>query len=222
MNGTALLLGTGLLSATLVGATSNLAQDGGLTAQSAAPKVDSAYRLGHTTLDEARAYWSQNGMKIIGAGHLALGGGSGMDRAGRLSAEKVLLLDVSGVDFEGISSARFGFYDNTLYRIQATLTPISLKSSSVKSYSDEEMKALGIALRNKYGAPSREQRTLFADKKSGNDVLIWNLPTGKLTLTAIAINGSLILSDEKMEADVRTYIKDYCKSINTPGHIVCW
>jgi hypothetical protein len=25
-----------------------------------------------------------------------------------------------------------------------------------------------------------------------------------------------------MEADVRTYVKDYCKSINTPGHIVCW
>jgi hypothetical protein len=134
----------------------------------------------------------------------------------------VLLVDVSGVDFEGISNARFGFYDNTLYRIQATLTPISLKGSTARSYTDEQMKALGIALRKKYGAPSREQRTLLADKKSGNDVLIWNLPTGKLTLTAIAINGSLILSDEKMEADVRTYIKGYCKSINTPGHIVCW
>ena len=182
------------MSAALVGTTSNLAQDGGSTAQSAAPKVDFVYRLGHTTLDEARAYWSQNGM----------------------------LVDVSGVDFEGISNARFGFYDNTLYRIQATLTPISLKGSTAKSYTDEQMKSLGIALRKKYGAPSREQRTLLADKKSGNDVLIWNLPTGKLTLTAIAINGSLILSDEKMEADVRTYIKDYCKSINTPGHIVCW
>ena len=184
--------------------------------------MDFVYRLGHTTLDEARAYWLQNGMKIVGAGHLALGGGSGMDGAGKVSAEKVLLVDVSGVDFEGISNARFGFYDNTLYRIQAALTPISRKGSTTRSYTDEEMKALSIALRKKYGAPSREQRTMFADKKSGNDVLIWNLPTGKLTLTAIAINGSLILSDEKMEADVRTYIKGYCKSINTPGHIVCW
>ena len=222
MNGTSLFLRTALLSAALVGTTSNLAQQGGSSAQSAALKVDFEYRLGHTTLDEARAYWSQNGMKIVGAGHLALGGGSGMDRVGKVSAEKVLLVDVSGVDFEGISNARFGFYDNTLYRIQATLTPILLKGSTAKSYTDEEMKSLGVALRKKYGTPSREQRTMFADKKSGNDVLIWNLPTGKLTLTAIAINGSLILSDEKMEADVRTYIKDYCKTINTPGHIVCW
>jgi hypothetical protein len=222
MNGTSFLLGTALLSVAIVGATSNLTQDAGSTAQSAAPNVDFVYRLGHTTLGEARAYWSQNGMKIVGAGHMALGGGSGMDRAGRISAEKVLLVDVSGVDFEGISNVRFGFYDNTLYRIQATLTPISLKGSTARSYTDEQMKALGIALRKKYGAPSREQRTLFADKKSGNDLLIWNLPTGKLTLTAVAINGSLILSDEKLEADVRTYIKDYCKSINTPGHIVCW
>jgi hypothetical protein len=222
MNGTSFLLGTALLSVALFGTTSNFAQDGSSTAQSAAPNVDFVYRLGHTTLDEARAYWSQKGMKVLGAGHLALGGGSGMDGAGRVSAQKVLLVDVSGVDFEGISNARFGFYDNTLYRIQAMLTPISLKGSSVKSYTDEEIKELGIALRKKYGAPSREQRTMLADKKSGNDVLIWNLPTGKLTLTAIAINGSLILSDEKMEADVKTYIKDYCKSINTPGHIVCW
>ena len=222
MNRTSLLLGTALLSATLFGTTSNLAEEGGSTAQSAPPKVEIVYRLGQTTLDEARAYWSQNGIKILGAGHMALGGGSGMDGAGRVSAEKVLLVDVSGVDFEGISNARFGFYDNTLYRIQATLTPISRKGSTTRSYTDEEMKSLGVALRKKYGAPSREQRTMFANKKSGNDVLIWNLPTGKLTLTAIAINGSLILSDEKLEADVRTYIKDYCKSINTPGHIVCW
>jgi hypothetical protein len=222
MNGTSLLLGTALLSAALAGTTSNLAQDGVSTAQSAPSHMDFVYRLGHTTLDEARAYWSQNGMKIVGAGHLALGGGSGMDGAGKVSAEKVLLVDVSGVDFEGISNARFGFYDNTLYRIQAALTPISRKGSTTRSYTDEEMKALSIVLRKKYGAPSREQRTMLADKKSGNDVLIWNLPTGKLTLTAIAINGSLILSDEKMEADVRTYIKGYCKSINAPGHVVCW
>jgi hypothetical protein len=135
-------MGTALLTAALAGTTSNLAQDGGPTAQSAAPNAGFVYRLGHTTLDEARAYWSQNGMKIVGAGHLALGGGSGMDGAGRVSAEKVLLVDVSGVDFEGISNARFGFYDNTLYRIQATLTPISLKGSNTTHYTDEQMKAL--------------------------------------------------------------------------------
>ena len=30
------------------------------------------------------------------------------------------------------------------------------------------------------------------------------------------------LSPHLLAADVKTYIKDYCKSINTPGHIVCW
>ena len=100
------------------------------------------------------------------------------------------------------------------------MTPITLKGSNEASYTDEQVKAWGTALRMKHRAPSQKQRTKFSDKKSGNDVLIWNLPTGKLTLTAIAINGSLSLSNDEMEADVRARSTNCCASINSPGHVV--
>ena len=179
------------------------------------------YQLGETTLDAARAYWSQSGMKILRAGHMALGTGSGVEGKGKVAAEKVLLVDVAGVDFEGLTTARFGFFDGKLYRIQASLASV-LNAASSANLSEDQMKSLAAKLKTKYGKPSQELRTLMADKASGPDVLVWKLPDGKLTLNANVINGSLILSNEMMEADIKTYVKAYCETINTPGHITCW
>jgi hypothetical protein len=193
------------------------------TEASAAPSQSPAftYQLGETTLDAARVYWSQNGMKILRAGHMALGTGSGVEGQGKVAAEKVLLVDVAGVDFEGLTMARFGFFDNKLYRIQASLAS-ALNSANSANLSEVQLKALAVTLRTKYGKPSQELRSLLADKASGPDLLVWKLPEGKLTLNANAINGSLILSNEKMETDIKTYIKAYCETVNTPGHITCW
>ena len=189
----------------------------------AAPGQNAAfnYQLGETTLDAARAYWSQNGMKILRAGHMALGTGSGVEGKGKVAAEKVLLVDVAGVDFEGLTTARFGFFDNKLYRIQASLVS-ALNSAMSANLSEDQLKTLTAKLRAKYGKPSQELRTLMADKASGPDVLVWKLPDGKLTLNTNVINGSLILSNEMMEAEIKTYVKAYCETINTPGHITCW
>jgi hypothetical protein len=191
--------------------------------QSPAPGQTSGfnYQLGETTFDAARAYWSQNGMKLLRAGHMALGSGSGVEGKGKVSAERVLLVDVSGVDFEGLSTARFGFFDNKLYRIQASLASV-LNTAMSANLSDDQLKALAAKIRAKYGKPTQEIRTLMADNASGPDVLVWKLPDGKLTLNTNAINGSLILSNEKMEADIKTYVKAYCETVNTPGHITCW
>jgi hypothetical protein len=190
-------------------------------APAAAPHPGFAYQLGQTTLEAARAYWSQNGMKIVGAGHMALGSGRGIDGLGKLSADKVLLVDVAGVDFEGLPTARFGFYEDRLYRIQASLTQLLSNGASAENYTDEQVQALGDRLRAKYGAPSAEHRTLLADA-SGNDVLIWRLPEGTLTLTTNPLNRSLILSSAKMEADIKAYVKAYCKAINTKTRTSCW
>lgn len=188
---------------------------------STAPGPAFNYQLGETTLDAARIYWSQNGMKILRAGHMALGTGSGVEGQGKVTAEKVLLVDVAGVDFEGLTTARFGFFDNRLYRIQASLASV-LNSAMSANLSEDQLKALAARLRAKYGKPGQELRTLMADKASGPDVLVWTLPDGKLTLNANVINGSLILSNQKMETDIKTYVKAYCETVNTPGHITCW
>jgi hypothetical protein len=207
------------LATVLVAGAPSLAQN---VPQAAGQSRAFSYRLGETTLDAARAYWAQNGMKIVGSGHMALGTGSGVDRLGKVSADRVLLVDVSGVDFEGLSTARFGFFDDRLYRIQASLASIPLNGAKSTNYSEDQLKALGAKLKAKYGKPSAEQRTLLADKKSGPDVLIWKLPDGTLTLNANALYGSLILANEKVEADIKAYVKAYCKTVNTPGHITCW
>jgi len=179
------------------------------------------YQLGETTLDAARAYWSQNGVKILRAGHMALGTGSGVEGKGKVAAEKVVLVDVAGVDFEGLTTARFGFFDNRLYRIQASLAS-ALNSAMSANLSADQLKALTAKLKAKYGKPSQEIRTLMSDEASGPDVLVWTLPDGKLTLNTSAINASLILSNEKMETDIKAYVKAYCETVNTPGHITCW
>jgi hypothetical protein len=210
-----------LLAAGLAAGSQGFAQDVPAAAPATVPRAAFAYQLGQTTLDAARDYWSRNGVKVLRSGHMALGTGSGIDGLGKVSAEKVLLVDVSGVDFEGLSTARFGFFENKLYRIQASLaSPLNRASSA--NLTDEQIKALGVKLRKKYGATSEEHRSLYASKTSGNDVLVWKLPDGKLTLTANPLGGALILSNEKMEADIKAYVKAYCKTINTPGHITCW
>ncbi len=65
---------------------------------------------------------------------------------------------------------------------------------------------------------SAQIRMLYAGRASGRDVLVWTLPEGKLTLTSNLLNGSLILADERMEAD----IKVYCKAVNSKDCITCW
>lgn len=152
---------------------------------------------------------------------MALGTSSGIELKGKIAAEKVLLIDVSSTDFEGLTTARFGFFDNRLYRIQASLVSV-LNGAMSANLTDDQLKAFTAKLRAKYGKPSQELRTLLADSASGPDVLVWSLPNGKLTLNTNLINGSLILSNEKMEANIKTYIKEYCETVNTPGHIICW
>jgi hypothetical protein len=216
-----LLCALGLLVLGLI-ATPALAQSGS-DAPAGAQGPPFAYTLLQTTLDEARQYWSQNGVHVLGAGHLAVGSGSGMDGLGKVSVDKVLLVDVAGVDFEGVTSARFGFYENKLYRIQAKLKPGLQRSNKAGlDYSADQLKELETRLRQKYGNPNEMQHTLYADKGQKNDLLVWRIDGNKLTFVSNTLDASLVLSNERTEAEIKKYIKEYCKTVNTQGHIVCW
>ena len=191
------------------------------SAQSGTPPVFQ-YVIGQTTLSQATAYWRANGAHVLGAGHMALGTGKGIDGLGKTSAEKVILVDVADIDFEGISSARFGFYENKLYRIQATLRPGLLSAKTNVTYTEGQLSALEGRLRSEHGQPTQHQRSLFAKKGAGDDVLTWKVDGNSLLFASNMVNGSLILTNEDTEASIRKYVKEYCKTVNTPGHIICW
>jgi hypothetical protein len=179
------------------------------------------YVLGRTTLSEAVSYWRASGARILRSGHLALGTGSGLDGVGKTSADKVVLVDLAGIDFEGIPSARFGFYEERLYLIQATLKPGLLSSKTDLAYDTEQMKALEQRLRKEYGRPL-EQRSGLMKKSEPADVLSWNVGGNSLRFVSNPLNGSLVLTNEQTQANIRRYVKEYCKTVNTPGHIICW
>ena len=140
-----------------------------------APRQTFNYVLGKTKLPDAVAYWRASGAKILGAGHLALGTGSGVDGLSKTSADKVTLVDVTGIDFEGIASARFGFYDKERYVIQARLVPGLLDSKSNVNYDKEQLASLEKRLRQKYGPPKQQLRSLAAKGRDSPDVFIWNI-----------------------------------------------
>ncbi len=183
------------------------------------------YQLGQTTLESARAYWSQNGMQILQEGNLSLGTGSGMDGGGAgygVAAEKVVLVDVSGVDFEGVSMVRFAFYDGKLYRIQASLTTDPLTGQVNAGYTQDQMNALIAKLKKEYGAPSEAYHTVYAERKSEKDLMIWLRGNDKLVLASNMLSGALSLRNDRMDSEVQSYVKAYCRTINTKKLRTCW
>jgi len=179
------------------------------------------YELGRTTLEEAVSYWRGSGAHILRAGHLALGTGSGLDGVGKTSAEKVMLVDVAGVDFEGIPSARFGFYEKKLYLVQASLRPGLLSAKTDLRYDGDQMRALEARLRQEHGPPV-EQRSALVKKGEPADLLSWKVDGNSLRFVSNPMSASLVLTNEDTQASIRKYVKEYCKTVNTPGHIICW
>ena len=54
------------------------------------------------------------------------------------------------------------------------------------------------------------------------DIIVWKVDGNSLRLVLNVMNAGLSLVDEKTEAAVREYRKQYCKTVNTKGHIICW
>lgn len=154
--------------------------------------------LGKTTLDEARAIWAQSGAREVQAGLVAVGAGSGVDRLGDRAVPELLLVDVTGTDFEGLASARHVFVQGVLYAIQARLQPPvpSFQQGLIfPPVTDEVVSALEARLRKAHGPPSVSGRDSF-DKKMPPNVFVWDMakPGLKLVLSVRTMLGGSQLS----------------------------
>lgn len=179
------------------------------------PPVPSGFVLGKTTLAEAEAVWEADKSVIVGRAHAAIGAGSGLDKTSKLAADKIDLVDIQSVEFEGPRPARFAFFEGVLFSVQSVLKPfIQLKTAPVPELSDEQLHALEQALRQQYGPPSQALRDFAAGKKP--DVLVWNYGGDTLTISINAFNGSRLLYTNGARAKLaEKYKTKLCRSI--PG-----
>ena len=182
--------------------------------------VNFHYVPGKTTEQEAIEYWQQSGAQVLSKGHLALGTGKGVDNMSEAYHKDVDLMDVQGVDFEGLPKARFVFYKGTLYSIQVPLR-ISLRKGETQPYTDEQIAQLRRRLEVSHGQPRERQKTIFADGKEP-DLLIWHLGGPTLRLQTSSITAILVYADPKIEQQVKKSIPAVCKEFNTKERIICW
>jgi hypothetical protein len=180
------------------------------------------YQLGRTTKQQAFDYWKDQGATLLGSGHLALGAGSGRDNSSQVVAPEVELIDVQGVDFEGLPVARFAFYKDTLYAIQAQVRSVTNKENVRLRLSDDEVRELGRRLEQKYGKPTRRIKTLLADGREP-DVRVWTIKGNTLRFQDAPLNAVLVYANPAMEAEVKKHIAATCKVINAKKDAFgCW
>ncbi len=118
-----LILVTALLSACLI-----VQAQEQQNSEQIAPVTQMSYLPGHTQAEEIFRYWQEHQVQVIARGYLALGSGSGVDNGSKAYDKNVELIDVTGVDFEGLHTARSMFYKGVLYCVQSRLkTPYKVK-----------------------------------------------------------------------------------------------
>lgn len=177
----------------------------------------SAPIISKTTLAEAREMWTAGNASTVGEGHLAIGGGNGMDGLSTVGLEQVLLVTVDGVDFEALPVARYAFVDEVLYGISAQLrNKFSKHKTPFKELTDEEIAQLEQTLRRKYGKP-RGLKDLAAGKEP--NILVWDLRENEMTLTKSHLSGyQLTLQNKALVKKVDAYKKTECKKHRQKGN----
>ena len=160
--------------------------------------------------------WAARDASVFSEGHLAIGGGSGVDGLSQVGLEQVLLVTVAGVEFEALPVARYAFVDEVLYAISAQLRKnYSKEKSPFKELSDEELVQLELSLTRKYGKP-RKLRDMGAGKKP--NIFIWDLRENELSLTAGGLSGyNLTLRNKALTKKVDAYKKTECKKHRQQG-----
>ena len=79
------------------------------------------YVPGKSDFEEIYQFWQESQTNILAQGYLALGNPGFIDFGRRAYDKSVELFDVDGVDFEGLTKARFMFYKGKLYGMQVRL-----------------------------------------------------------------------------------------------------
>jgi hypothetical protein len=169
----------------------------------------SAFVVSKTSLAEAREMWTSCNASTVSEGHLAIGGGSGKDGMSRVGLEQVLLVTVSGVDFEGLPVVRYAFVDEVLYAISAQVRKTVSNESPFKELTNDELSQLEQALTRKYGKP-RGLRDMGAGKKP--NLFLWDLRENEMSLSESILSGyHLTLRNKALAKKVDAYKKAECK-----------
>lgn len=183
----------------------------------AVPPVPCGFTLGKTTLAEAEARWAALGAKEARRGQVAIGPGSGLDETAKLSSDRLLLVDVEQVDFEGKRAARFIFFDGVLFTAQTELQNL-LKPAydTFPRLSDKEVQTLEAQLRNKYGPPSETHQHHTTGKPN---ILIWRSGDNVLVLTRMVLGtgSALSYSNSPLLKKANQHKQDVCRKVPA-----CW
>jgi len=172
--------------------------------------------LGKASLPEAEAKWAEEGAVVTNRGYAAIGAGSGINGLAKSSAEKILLVDIDAVDFEGKRPARFVFFDGVLFSVQTVLKPLLNKGTNVQNLSEQEVSDLETQIRQRYGAPNHELRDMTAGKKP--NVLIWDFGQNTLTLTIGTLAGStLSYTNTALAKKANDYKEKATRSLRVQG-----
>lgn len=184
--------------------------DSASLANAAEPVVPFGFQLGKTTLELAAQQWKKVGAKITGQGYAAIGAGSGVDGWAKLSAKKIILIDVAETPFEVTRTARFTFYDGVLYSIQTKLheSP-AWRKQPANQLDKKAIDALEADLRHKYGPPTQAARDMFAGKTP--NVLVWAFGPNHLVLYKGGLNASFLgFTNQPLRIQAERYAKSEC------------
>ncbi|HEY0060728.1 MAG TPA: hypothetical protein VGC21_01330 [Telluria sp.] len=176
-----------------------------------------APEISKTSLAEARGMWAAAGATTVSEGHLAIGGGNGIDGLSQVGLEQVLLVTVAGVEFEGLPVARYAFVDDVLYAVSAQLRRGYTKHQTpFKELDNDALSQLQQSLTRKYGKPRAFNEPLGGKKPS---IFIWDLKENELTLTtSIGFGGhTLTLVNKALAKKVAAYKKTECKKHRQKG-----
>lgn len=145
------------------------------------PQIPFGFTFGKTTLEDAGAAWNDNSSKILAKGYASFGAGSGVDYLGHARNDKLYMVDIASVDFEGTYNIRFSFFENKLYSISIKFTSLlQNKLPQDRIYKAEDVKNIEAALRSKYGPPARSGKDLLAGPQP--NILAWEFSDNRLLL----------------------------------------
>ena len=179
-------------------------------ATSTEPLVPFGFQLGKTTLEMAAQQWKNAGAKITGQGYAAIGAGSGMDDSAKLSAKKIILIDVADTPFEVTRTARFTFYDGVLYSVQTVLHESSIwRKQPANQLDGKAVDELEATLRQKYGPPTYAGRDMFAGKTP--NMLVWEFGPNHLVLYKGGLRESFLgFTNQPLRIEAERYAKSEC------------
>lgn len=183
-----------------------LASSPAVTAAREKPQVPFGFTIGVTTLDEARARWTEGGARVLGQG-AATTGASALPTSAWGPADRIQIVQVADVSFEGVPArpAKFTFFDGVLFHVMQPFRP-ALKAEE-KEYPPKEKdpldpKVLEQTLRRRFGPPARAEKTILQ-----GTVLTWRFEGKTFVFLRGGIPAGVMLVDEKIAKDANAYRK---------------